>query len=144
MVDLRNVLEKKKQLIFQFIKFGIVGVIGTLIDIGILNYLHQHFGISVYLAATVAFVVAVINNFLFNKYWTFKNEAGYQSKSHVQFIQFIFISIVGLLINLGIMYLLIEYFDFWFNWAKLAAIIVVLFWNFIANKLWTFRVNKAE
>jgi len=40
------------------------------------------------------------------------------------------------------MYLLIEYFGFWFNWAKLGAIIVVLFWNFFANKFWTFRKKE--
>ena len=116
---------------------------GTLIDLGLLNLLHGYLGVDVYLAATLAFMAAVINNFLLNKYWTFKNQAGYLKKGPAQFFNFVFVSVVGLLINLGIMALLIEVFDLWFNLAKLAAIIIVLFWNFIANKLWTFRLNKS-
>ncbi|MDZ7798481.1 MAG: GtrA family protein [Patescibacteria group bacterium] len=125
--------------ISQLIKFGIVGFIGTAIDVGFLNLLHQVFEVMVYLAATISFILAVINNFVLNKYWTFKDKKAYLAKSHVQFFQFIFVSVIGLLINLGLMYLLIEYFGFWYNWAKLGAIIVVLFWNFFANKFWTFR-----
>lgn len=144
MSRLRVIYEKRKNFLLQFIKFSLVGLVGTLIDIGLLNFLHLSLGVFVYLAATISFIAAVLNNFLMNKHWTFKNQAGFHSKSRIQFFQFVFVSVIGLLINLGIMYLLIESFGVWYNWAKLAAVIVVLFWNFFANKFWTFRVKAEE
>jgi len=142
MTRLKNLYYRYQKSILQLIKFGLVGLAGTIIDVGVLNLLHQVFAVMVYLAATISFTLAVINNFLLNKYWTFKDKEAYRTKSHIQFFQFIFVSVIGLLINLGLMYLLIEYFGFWFNWAKLGAIIVVLFWNFFANKFWTFRKKE--
>lgn len=142
LLKLKIFIRENRELFFQFVRFSLVGLSGTLIDVGLLNLLHEGLGVFVYTAATIAFTAAVINNFLLNKYWTFRHRAGYKSRGSVQFFQFIFVSLVGLLINLGIMYLLIEFLDLWFNWAKAAAIIVVLFWNFVANKLWTFRTKE--
>jgi len=139
MLFLKEIFQRYQKIIKQGIKFSLVGTLGTIIDVGVLNLLYRVFGLFVYGAATISFILAVINNFLLNKYWTFKDEKDYLRKPHIQFIQFSIVSIVGLLINLGVMYLLIEYFHFWYNWAKLAAIIVVLFWNFFANRYWTFQ-----
>ncbi len=134
--------QKNKLLIKQFLKFGIVGAVGTFIDFALLNLFHQFFGWWLYLSATLSFLAAVINNYLFNKYWTFKNFSGNKGADR-QFAQFVLVSIVGLLINLGVMSLLVEKWGIWYNWAKAVATLVVLFWNFWANRFWTFRPTKS-
>lgn len=121
-----------------------VGTLGTLIDFGLLNLLVIMARIGVYFSATLSFVAAVINNFFLNKYWTFKSPLT-RKKSHIQFIQFFIVSLIGLGLNLTIMYLIMDIFHFGhqrYNLAKAAAILVVLVWNFLANKFWTFQVDK--
>ena len=110
----------------EFIKFGIVGASGTIIDFGLLNLL-VFFQINVYLAATISFLAAASNNFYFNKTWTFRFKG--KKALRQQYLQFLLVSVIGLLINVSIMYVLIEYFNFWYNYAKFAAILVVLWWN---------------
>ena len=120
----------------QFFKFCVVGTIGAIIDIGGLYILVEFFGLHYLLGAAISFTLAVINNYLLNKYWTFQNK----SKNHTkQFICFLLVSIGGLLINLGIMYLLVEILFVWYLLAKAVASIIVLFWNFLMNKYITFK-----
>lgn len=124
-------------------KFGIVGFWGTLIDMGVLNFLVIFLLFNVYFSASISFVVAVINNFLLNKYWTF---SGYKQKNSVkkQFVQFFTVSLIALGLNLIVMYVLIEYAHLWYNFAKISAVGVVFFWNFFANKVWTFKQQNQE
>jgi putative flippase GtrA len=125
----------------RFIKFCAVGATGTIIDFSLLNWLVLAFSVPLYYAATISFIAAVVNNFLLNKYWTFKDYAR-EKKKGWQFFQFAIVSIIGLLINLAIMYGLVEYAHVWYNLAKAAAVLVVLVWNYFANKAWTFQKNK--
>ena len=139
---IRQTFNKHQLLISQFLKFAVVGVLGTLIDFGLLNFFVKVFRFNVYFAATLSFLAAVINNFLLNKYWTFKITQA-EKRGRWQFIQFGLVSVIGLAVNLLIMYVLIHYFHLWYNWAKAGATVVVLIWNFWANKLWTFK-NKLK
>jgi len=127
----------------QFIKFCIVGFIGTAIDFGVLNLGVLVFKWNVYLAAAIAFVIAASNNFMMNKYWTFlENSKG--SKAAQQYAQYLIVSAGGLLLNLGIMYILIENIHLWYNWAKVFATVMVMMWNFSLNKYWTFKAVSKE
>jgi len=120
----------------QFLKFCLVGTLGAIIDIGGLYVLVEFAGVHYLAGAAISFTLAVINNYFLNKYWTFQNK----SKNHAkQFTCFLLVSIGGLLINLGIMYLLVEVFLAWYLLAKIMASIIVLFWNFLMNKHVTFR-----
>ena len=120
----------------QFFRFCIVGAIGAIIDIGGLYVLVEFISIYYLLAATMSFTVAVTNSYFLNKYWTFKNKSNNHAK---QFIGFLLVSIAGLLINLVVMYGLIEKMAVWYLLSKATASIVVLFWNFFMNKYVTFR-----
>ncbi|MFC1622522.1 GtrA family protein [Patescibacteria group bacterium] len=125
----------------QFIKFCIVGTIGAIIDIGGLYLLVEFLNIHYLLAATVSFILAVINNYFLNKYWTFKNS---EKKHAKQFTSFVLVSIAGLLINLSIMYIMVDILSSWYIFAKIIASIIVLFWNFLMNKHITFKSNKSK
>ncbi len=133
----------RSELFKQFTKFCIVGSIGTAIDFGILNLGVIVFSWNVYLAATLAFILAATNNFFLNKFWTFtENSKGIRFLG--QYAQFLLVSVGGLLINLGIMYALIEGAHLWYNWAKVFATGVVIMWNFSLNKYWTFRAANVK
>ncbi|EKD57098.1 MAG: putative membrane protein [uncultured bacterium] len=126
----------------QFIKFGIVGLSGTIIDLGFYNLLAISLGFNIYIARTISFVLAATSNYFLNRTWTFQSK---EKKIAKEYSQFFFVSVVGLLLNLVIMRVVLNYTkDFASeilekNIPVLIAIIIVLFWNFIANKYWTFK-----
>jgi len=124
-----------------FIKYSLVGALGTLIDLGSLYILVEHFTIGVLLASTISFLLAVINNFILNKIWTFENKSKNYRKL---FIKFLIVSLVGLALTLISMEILVYTFKIWYILAKAITSIIVLTWNFLANKFWTFRTRKFK
>jgi len=137
---------KRNPSYYQFIKFSVVGTIGMIIDVGILNLLIYFFSVNIYISATISFILAVISNFILNRIWTFNNIKT-DKKPFYQFIQFVMVSVIGLGINLLIMYVFIEWAGLWYNWAKIIAIIIVLLWNYFINKIWTFKgtvINNSD
>jgi len=123
----------------RFIKFCIVGGIGALIDLGILIFLVEIFAIPVLLANVISFTLAVMNNFILNKIWTFNCKSKQYLK---QFTQFLLISLIGLLINIILMHFLIL-LGFYYILAKIIIIVIISLWNFFANKYWTFKLRHT-
>jgi len=130
----------------RFIKFAIVGTSGAVVDFGVLNLLHLAFGFSKFWANTCSFSLAVINNFTWNRLWTFPESRERPLKS--QLAQFALVNVAGLAIN-QIVFLSLDKYVFGpllgplgYNVAKAIAIIVVLFWNFGVNRVWTYRGIK--
>lgn len=114
---------------------------GTFIDIGGLFVFVNYFKLPVLLAATFSFLLAVTNNYIFNKKWTFKSAS---SNNRKLFIKFLIVHLVGLSINLLGMFILVNLFALWYIFAKVFVTVFVLSWNFLANKLWTFRVKNIK
>jgi len=150
----------KRREVVRFLKFCVVGVVGALIDFGLLNLLIQLAGLPKVIANACSFTVAVISNFTWNRLWVYPETRGEPLRK--QFAQFALVNVAGLAINTAIFYasdrwLLGEagllagpagalartigmaHFDLAYNGAKAIATGVVLFWNFIVNRLWTFR-----
>ena len=141
----------------RFIKFAIVGVSGSVVDFTFLNLAHKMFpwpqmtdggltfivGWPLVAANTLSFSLAVLNNFTWNRLWTFPESRSRRKRQ--QLPQFVLVNVVGLVINnlilLGMQSLLSQYVsDPWdYNLAKAVAIGVVLFWNFGVNRMWTYR-----
>jgi putative flippase GtrA len=126
----------------RFIKFGIVGTIGAVVDFAVLNLGIQVFGLAKWLANTFSFSAAVISNFTWNRLWTFpeSRERGLRS----QLGKFFVVNLVGYAINQALFLSLDRYvFVGWgawgYNLAKAIAIGVVLFWNFGVNRVWTYK-----
>jgi putative flippase GtrA len=139
----------------RFIKFSIVGAIGAVIDFTLLNVgLHVIREVlqwnllpiingNLLLANTISVSTAILSNFIWNRLWTFPESR--TRKKRKQLPQFVMVNLIGLLINnvivVGVDALLIAHIgEPWsYNIAKAVAIGVVLFWNFGANRLWTYR-----
>jgi len=120
----------------QFVKFAVVGSIGAVVDFGVLIFLKEIIGFNLYLANTFSFTAAVLNNYTLNSIWTFADQ---QKQHQRQLPQFFFVSIVGLGINQALLYFFHDIMGLWYIIAKALAILLVLFWNFFANRFWTFR-----
>ena len=126
--------------IVRFVKFSIVGTSGAIVHGGLLNLLILLFGVEKVYANAAGFILAVMNNFLWNKIWVYPESKGQGAK--VQLAQFVAVNVVGLLIN-QIVFLTLDRYLFGgiplgYNLAWAGAVIVVLFWNFGVNRLWTF------
>ena len=127
----------------RFVKFAIVGLIGAVIDISILNFMHKAVGWPLLWANTLSVSVAILSNFTWNRLWTFPESCSRRKRE--QLVQFTIVNVIGLAINNVIVVGLEAVFtsfisDPWdYNLAKFVAIGVVLFWNFGANRLWTYR-----
>ena len=141
--SIANVYNNNPKEIRRFVKFAIVGAFGAIIDFALLNLLRGYFGWPLLLANTVSVGVAIISNFIWNRYWTFPESRS--RKKRTQLPQFTLINIIGLLINnfivVGLDALLVGHLGepMSYNIAKAVAIGIVLFWNFGVNRLWTYR-----
>ncbi|VVB52591.1 GtrA-like protein [uncultured archaeon] len=120
----------------QFILFCAVGGVGTIIDLSIFTILNQLLHIHYILSSILSFSVAVVNNYVLNKRWTFTDGTPYSKK---QFVQFASISLLALVVRIPVLVILVEHFSVWEPAANFTAIIAATIVNFIGNKLWTFR-----
>lgn len=137
----------------RFFRFAIVGVIGAVIDFGMMNLLTQAFNASLVLAGTISFISAVFSNFIWNRYWTYP-----ESRSRPimkQLGMFFAVNIAGMAIRIPILHFLEPLLQPFFNGAGWSlpvdadflaknftlafAVGVVMLWNFFINRYWTYN-----
>ena len=121
----------------QLFKFGVVGGSGYLINIVAFAILTQAADLHHIPAAIGAFLVAVTNNFLWNRQWTFRAEAPGRHPAH-QGARFLAVSVIGLGVNLAVLEALVSGVELGELPAQAIAVAVAMPVNFIGNKLWTF------
>ena len=119
----------------KFIRFSISGGIATVADVLILYILTDWLGVWYLLSATLSFIVGTFIHYFICSYWVFKAD----KKKFRQYMVFVSVQTVGLLINLTVIYILVEYFFVWYILAKLMAVFVGLIWNFFVNSKFTFK-----
>jgi putative flippase GtrA len=124
-----------KAIFFKFLKFGVVGASGMVVDFSLTYLFKEIIKVQKYVANAIGFTVAAIVNYTFNRIWTFQSNDPHVT---VQFFKFFLISSIGLGINTLILYILVSKFKQNFYLSKLFAIGVVLIWNFTINLLFTF------
>lgn len=123
-------------------KFGIVGVIATVIDFGIMNILHYGLGVDVVIANTAGFVVSVVFNYLASMKYVFEHKEDMSRQR--EFVIFLILSIIGLLLNDGIVYALNSGLAFEANIAKICATAIVMAYNFVTRKIFLDGGNTAQ
>jgi len=120
----------------RLLKYGTVGVIGMTIDFSLTWICKEKLRLNKYLANSIGFCCAVVNNFLLNRYWTFRN-TGHSFGG--QFAKFILVSLIGLAINNVLLYLFLKNANKNFYFKKLLVIGLVFCWNYFINFLFTFN-----
>ena len=127
----------------RFARFLTVGALGTALDFSLLTALKLA-GVTTLLANSFSFSAGVANNFTWNSRWTFADRRN--GNWRAQFLQFLVVSLIGLALNNAIVLLLevplgaqIGDAAWGYAPAKIIATGVVVFWNYFANRNWTFR-----
>ncbi len=121
-----------KKLIAQFMKFGVVGVIAFVIDYGLMVLLTEIFGVNYLVSATISFTVSVIFNYLASMRYVFSHKEGMSRRR--EFVIFVVLSVIGLGINNGLMWIGTGLLGISYLITKLFATVVVMLWNFITRK----------
>ena len=119
----------------QLLRFGIVGGSGYVVNLVVFAVLSGALDLHHIAAAIGAFCVAVINNFWWNRHWTFEARAGHAG---FQAARFFTVSLVGLGVNLVLLELFVSSVEMAELPAQALAVALTLPVNFIGNKLWTF------
>lgn len=126
-----------RNLIEQFMKFGVVGIVAFFIDYGVLMLLSQGFGVDAVLSAGISFCVSVVFNYVASMRFVFTHRDDL-SRSREFFI-FIILSVIGLVINELIMLAGVAALGdsaLTVTITKLVATVIVLVWNFFSRKKW--------
>jgi putative flippase GtrA len=119
----------------QLLKFSVVGGSGYVVNLAVYTLLLKGAGVHYLVAAVGSFLVAVTNNYLWNRLWTFRTQRG-----HVVFqgMRFFVVAVLALLANLVLLRVLVE-LGVGKILAQAIAIVLVTPINFVGNKLWSFR-----
>ncbi len=141
--------KEKLLIIYQIVKFGLVGALNTFIDFGVLNGLIFLTSIAGGFYYTVfkgiSFLVAAVNSYFWNKHWTFeKKESVFASG---EFTKFLIVTFVGFLFNVGFATLVVNVIGpqygigdkLWANIGAFAGVIAGFSWNFIGSKFIVFK-----
>ena len=130
----------------RFARFLTVGAVGTVLDFSILTLLKLA-GLPTLFANSISFTAGLLNNFTWNRLWTFGDSVKVDWRR--QLAQFTLVSLVGLALNNLIVLSLEGLFGAMLGssqWAYLPAKVIatgmVVFWNYFANRMWTFRSNQ--
>lgn len=122
------------KLLGQLMKFGVVGIIATVIDFVVLTILTERFGVHYLTSAAIGFIVATLFNYVASMRYVFKSRFGRHEKRK-ELIIFILLSVVGLGLNQFFMWLFVEYFSIFYLFSKVLATTLVMAWNFVSRKI---------
>ena len=122
----------------RFVRFGVVGVIGMVVNTIILWLLVRRGGLAVLPASAIATETAIISNFLFNDRWTFR-ATGDGAPAWQRFLRFNGVALGGMAITMALLWLLHTYTPLPLAIANIGAIGAATAWNYVVNSRWTWR-----
>lgn len=126
-----------KKLIEQILKFGVVGIIATVIDFGVLYVLSQPLGMDPVISAGISFCVSLVFNYVASMRYVFTHRED-MSRSR-EFVIFLVLSLIGLAINEAIMAAGVTVLGssaLAVMGTKVLATAIVMVWNFVSRKKW--------
>jgi dolichol-phosphate mannosyltransferase len=121
----------------QAAKYYAVGASGVLVNLGLLFYLTEYVGLWYFLSYTLAISASITSNFILNKFWTFRDSINSQ-RTIVMYVKFASVSFLGMAIQLGSVYFLVESLSIYYMMAALISISIAGAINFVINRSWTF------
>jgi putative flippase GtrA len=120
----------------QLVRFGVVGGLGFAVNLAVYALCVHAVGLDYHVAAVAAWVVAVMNNFVLNRHWTF--DAG-DGRMHFQAMRFVVVSLVAFGFSLLLLTVFVEVAGIAKVPAQALAVATSMPLNFLGNKLWSFR-----
>ena len=122
----------------KFLRYGIVGVFGLVVDMGIFYILHKMLGVNYIISNIVSSTMAVIHNFILNSVFTFK----VKDKRLKRFVSFYMIALVGMALSSGLLAIMIDGFKMDSMIAKMISVFFVAIMQYFLNKKLTFREGR--
>jgi putative flippase GtrA len=122
----------------QLVRFGLVGGLGFVVNLVVYTLFVHGFGVEYHVASVVAWIVAVANNFFWNRHWTFDAREGV---AHHQAMRFLLVAVVTEVISLLLLTLLVESGGLSKVLAQAIAVAAATPLSFIGNKLWSFSAK---
>lgn len=122
-----------------FIGYVLFAGIATLVDLGLLYFLTSFINLHYLVSGAISYICGMITNYSLNKLFNFKNKS---KKIAQQFGLFAFIALIGLGLNQLILWLLVEFGNLFYMYAKLISIVLVMLWSFYGHKKLTFGMLK--
>jgi len=122
----------------QFVKFCLVGGSGYVVNLTVFAVCVKTLGLHHLIGATVAFAVAVTNNFWWNRHWTFQARRGHAG---FQAARFFAVSVVAFVFAAALLELLVSVFGLPAVPAQAISIAAATPLNFIGNKMWSFAIE---
>ena len=133
-------MKKHRGTIGQFLMFAGIGAIGTIGHYTVLIVLVQFWSVDPVFASSFGFVVGAVINYILNYHFTFQSD-----KQHAEALtKFLIVATIGAGINGFIMYIGVENTRINYLVIQVFATLVVLIWNFVVNKVWTFAHHEVE
>jgi putative flippase GtrA len=120
----------------QLVRFGLVGGAGFIVNVAVYAVLVHGAGVEYRVASVLAWLFAVVNNFMLNRHWTFDAREG---RAHHQAARFLLVSLAAEVLSLLLLTLFVESAHIAKVPAQAIAVAASMPFNFIGNKLWTFR-----
>ena len=126
--------------LFQFVKFGLVGILNTAVDFGIFTFLNYLIGEHYYrISQIISYSCAVLNSYYLNKSWTF--QAG-RRFNLIEMLKFLTINLISLGVSIFFLTLFHEKYQIGILWSKVGATFFSVIINFFGNKYWVFNKDQ--
>jgi len=122
----------------QLVRFGIVGAVGFVVNLLVYALLVHSLGVEYHIASAIAWLVAVANNFVLNRHWTF--DAGGE-RAHRQAVRFLVVSLAAFVFSQLLLTVFVEAAGFSKVLSQALAVGAATPLNFLGNKLWSFRAG---
>jgi putative flippase GtrA len=133
-------MSQYKAIFGRFFRYGVVGGFGTVIHLVIIFLFVEYFKLTPIVSSVAGFFIVLVVSYFLNRFWTFQTK----NTNRFQFIKYVIVSVIGLVINISIMYITIDIL----LWPYLLGAITMSFFvaltNFILNQVWTFNNNQAD
>jgi len=127
----------------SFLRFLLVGALGTALDYGTYFLLSRVFGFWKLYSSLGGSAVGFTNNFLFHRYWTF---GGHVKKGAAlrQLVRYTIVSISGILGGNALFYIMFHWLGIYDVYARIIMTGIIVFWNYFGNKFWSFRFQQPQ
>jgi putative flippase GtrA len=123
----------------QFLRFSLVGSSGVAVNLAVYTLAIYAFHLHYFPAATLSFIVAMTNNFLLNRHWTFKTHQSSAQGFGSQYFKYFLVTFFGYGVNMALLWVFIDGLHWHKVFSQLVAILVTTLSNFIGSKLWAFK-----
>lgn len=136
-------VERSKKMLLKMVRYGVVGMIGTGTHFLLLILLVEWGGVHPFVGSCLGFIAALIASYFLNRTWTFVTVAEGRGRRGI-FLKYTVVSLIGLMLNMGMMYVFLTWLVWPYLCAQAMVVFVVPLSNFLLNYYWTFDGEKLD